>query len=230
MDLLIKFDSGQIQAQTLAPVSMISDGQIQAAVPTTTILPVQQIGDGQVQAHTASVIPATEIADGQPQAPTVVAPTSTAAAVSQISDAQVQAATNEAAISPAVATELAATEASDAQIAEATSSAQPSNVQMVGCQQEDSLALTLDNGVLKDAQGRTGYIASNYQFQFDAPPQAGAIYTSGFTVCANGTLALGDSNVFYQCLSGDFYNLYDRPWAAQCSPVTISTIELVSCP
>lgn len=220
---------GQIQAQTLAPVSMISDGQIQATVPTTTVLPVGQIGDGQIQAHTTSAIPVTQIADGQPQAPTVVTPTSTTAAVSQISDAQVQAPTDEAATSPAVATNIAATEASDAQIAEATPWAPLSNVKTVACQQEDSLGLTLDNGVLKDAFGRTGYIASNYQFQFDAPPQAGAIYTSGFTTCANGTLALGGSNVFYQCLSGNFYNLYDRSWAAQCSPVTISTIELVSC-
>lgn len=57
------------------------------------------------------------------------------------------------------------------------------------------------------------YIAANYQFQFDAPPQAGAIYTTGFSLCANGSLALGGSAIFYQCLSGSFYNLYDRDWA-----------------
>ncbi|KAL8826493.1 MAG: hypothetical protein Q9191_003765 [Dirinaria sp. TL-2023a] len=256
---------GQIQAETLAPVSVISDGQIQAAIPTTTIVPIEQIGDGQIQAHTTSVVPVsqisdgqiqahatsvvpvtqisdgqvqalatsvppvTQIGDGQPQAPTAVSPTSTAAAVSQISDAQVEAPTSAAASSPPVATDLAATEASDAQISEATPSAPLPDPKTVVCQQESSLALTLDNGVLKDTQGRTGYIASNYQLQFDAPPQAGAIYTSGFTVCANGTLALGGSNVFYQCLSGDFYNLYDRSWAAQCSPVSINTVELVSC-
>ncbi|KAK3360813.1 hypothetical protein B0T24DRAFT_685237 [Lasiosphaeria ovina] len=37
--------------------------------------------------------------------------------------------------------------------------------------------------------------------------------------CGNGTLALGGSTVFYQCASGNFYNLYDGYWAAQCSPV-----------
>ncbi|KAH7322992.1 hypothetical protein B0I35DRAFT_191797 [Stachybotrys elegans] len=84
---------------------------------------------------------------------------------------------------------------------------------------EGQLLLTLDNGVLHDRQDRTGYIASNYQFQFDGPPQAGAIYTSGFSVCSNGSIALGPSTVFYQCLSGSFYNLYDRHWAAQCEPV-----------
>jgi len=88
----------------------------------------------------------------------------------------------------------------------------------------DTLQLTLNNGILKDAAGRTGYIAANYQFQFDGPPQTGAIYTSGFSLCGNGSLALGGSAIWYQCLSGSFYNLYDRSWAAQCSPIYIDAI------
>lgn len=90
--------------------------------------------------------------------------------------------------------------------------------------QAKTLTITLSGGVLKDDQQRTGYIAANYQFQFDGPPQAGAIYTSGFSVCGNGTLALGGSAIFYQCYSGGFYNLYDRSWAAQCSPIYIEVI------
>jgi hypothetical protein len=86
------------------------------------------------------------------------------------------------------------------------------------------LTIKLAGGQLTDAEGRTGYIASNYQFQFDAPPQTGAIYTGGFSVCANGSLALGGSNIFYECLSGSFYNLYDRSWAAQCEPVLIDVL------
>lgn len=81
------------------------------------------------------------------------------------------------------------------------------------------LTTTLVGGVLVDQANRTAYIASNYQFQFDAPPQAGAIYTGGFSLCSNGSLALGGSTVFYQCLSGSFYNLYDRNWAEHCVPV-----------
>lgn len=81
--------------------------------------------------------------------------------------------------------------------------------------------LRLEDGVLLDDHERTGYIASNYQFQFDGPPQAGAIYTAGFSACTNGSLALGDSATFFQCASGTFYNLYDRWWAKQCSPVQI---------
>ncbi|KAK4184105.1 hypothetical protein QBC35DRAFT_67786 [Podospora australis] len=89
------------------------------------------------------------------------------------------------------------------------------------CSDNGVLLSELHDGVITDSAGRTGYIAANYQFQFDKPPQAGAIYTAGFYQCANGSLALGDSAVFYQCRSGDFYNLYDRWWAEQCSPVEI---------
>jgi hypothetical protein len=92
------------------------------------------------------------------------------------------------------------------------------------CGSGSQLLVTLSNGVLTDAQGRTGYIASNYQFQFDAPPQHGTLVDSGFSVCRNGTLALGDSTLFYQCTSGAFYNLYDRSWADQCSPVNLQVM------
>ena len=77
---------------------------------------------------------------------------------------------------------------------------------------------------MKDALQRTAYIASNYQFQFDAPPQAGAVFTSGFSICGNSSIALGDSTVFYQCLSGSFYNLYSTNWAPQCSEVAMDVI------
>jgi len=88
-----------------------------------------------------------------------------------------------------------------------------------------TLTCTLQDGVMKDAQGRTGYIASNYQFQFDAPPQAGAIYTAGWSVCANSSIALGGSTIFYQCYSGGFYNLYSESTGAQCEPIYIDVIN-----
>jgi hypothetical protein len=92
------------------------------------------------------------------------------------------------------------------------------------CGAEGSLTLTLADGKLLDAQGRTGYIAANFQFQFDKPAQTGAIFTDGFSACSNGSLGLGGSTVFYQCLSGSFYNLYDRHWAAQCNPVGLQIL------
>lgn len=91
------------------------------------------------------------------------------------------------------------------------------------------LTLTLADGKLTDQQGRTGYIASNYQLQFDKPPQAGTIYNDGFSACANGSLALGGSAVFYGCQSGEgaskFYNFYDRNWGTLCSPIYINIIK-----
>ncbi|KAI0453019.1 hypothetical protein F5B21DRAFT_515687 [Xylaria acuta] len=92
------------------------------------------------------------------------------------------------------------------------------------CGSEGTLVVSLKDGSAFDAQGRTGYIASNYQFQFDAPAQAGAIFNSGFSVCEDNIMALGSSKTFYQCRSGSFYNLYDRTWAAQCEPVSIIAV------
>ncbi|KAL6852491.1 hypothetical protein ACO1O0_007036 [Amphichorda felina] len=91
---------------------------------------------------------------------------------------------------------------------------------------ENVLTLTLHNGVLKDSKQRTGYIASNFQFQFDNPPQSGALATSGFAVCTDNLMALGSSKTFYQCRSGNFYNLYDRTWAPQCEPVNIKIMPV----
>lgn len=92
------------------------------------------------------------------------------------------------------------------------------------CGQEGYLTLKLHEGNLIDSKGRTGYIASNYQFQFDGPPQENAASIGGYSACQNGSLALAGSTIFYQCLSGDFYNLYDRYWAEQCQPIHIDIL------
>ena len=87
------------------------------------------------------------------------------------------------------------------------------------------LEITLKDGVLTDSKDRTGYIAANHQFQFDGPAQTGAIYTAGWSACGNGSLALGGTTVFYQCLSGDFYNLYDESTGKQCNEVHINIVK-----
>ncbi|KAF2479084.1 hypothetical protein BDY17DRAFT_313666 [Neohortaea acidophila] len=86
------------------------------------------------------------------------------------------------------------------------------------------LTIMLSNGILKDSVGRTGYLASNMQFQFDDPPQAGAIYTAGFTICSNGSLALGDDAIWWSCLSGSFSNIYYESQGGQCKEVTLQAI------
>ena len=83
---------------------------------------------------------------------------------------------------------------------------------------------TLKGGVLTDQCERTGSIVANNQFQYDLNVQNNAINTGGFSVCGNGTLAVAGSAVFYHCLSGSFYNLYDANVAAQCSPVFLEVI------
>ncbi|KFZ15028.1 hypothetical protein V501_02928 [Pseudogymnoascus sp. VKM F-4519 (FW-2642)] len=96
------------------------------------------------------------------------------------------------------------------------------------CGSSGSLVATLKDGVLTDAQGRIGSIVSNHQFQFDpAPGQVNAITTSGFSVC-NNKLGLRGSTNFFQCRSGNFFNLYDESIAPQCEPITIDIISCAS--
>lgn len=188
-------------------IQQINDGQVQHQ---TTVDPITQIDDGQIQATYSKVtvkttvtrrVPVTTISDGQPQAPT-----------GEAFYTSVKTATSSVLATP---TPLA--------------KRQTPSIRNVACKSNSTLQLTLAGSVLLDARGRTGYIASNYQFQFDAPAQSGAIYTSGFSVCDDGLLALGGSKTFYQCLSGEFYNLYDRHWAAQCEPVNLGLVALKDC-
>jgi len=100
------------------------------------------------------------------------------------------------------------------------------SVEKRDCGAAGSLTITLAGGQLTDMKGRTGYIANNSQFQFDGPPQAGALLTGGFTACQNGSLALGGSAVWWECYSGGFYNLYDVSQGLQCYPILL---DIISC-
>ncbi|OAL05491.1 hypothetical protein IQ06DRAFT_210557 [Phaeosphaeriaceae sp. SRC1lsM3a] len=86
---------------------------------------------------------------------------------------------------------------------------------------DSALVCNLSDGVLKDRDGRIGSVVANHQFQFDGPPQAGAIYTGGFSVCSNGSLAIGGTTRWWQCSSGGFFNLYDEWIGAQCEEIRI---------
>ncbi|SPO04750.1 uncharacterized protein DNG_07435 [Cephalotrichum gorgonifer] len=88
------------------------------------------------------------------------------------------------------------------------------------CNTDGSLTVTLKDGILKDKEGRTAYISSNFQLQFDDPPQSGAISAGGFAVCHDGYLSLNQGNTeFFECKSGEFWNIYDRNWAEHCDAV-----------
>lgn len=100
----------------------------------------------------------------------------------------------------------------------------------VACVGPNTLLMSLRGGILRDTQNRIGSIVSSHQFQFDGPlPQHGTVYANGWNVSSKGRLALGNSTTFYQCASGEFYNLYDRKIAFQCKPVTLEVVELISC-
>ncbi|KAK5958907.1 uncharacterized protein PWA37_004454 [Arxiozyma heterogenica] len=229
MAAVSQIGDGQIQAAktTMAAVSQIGDGQIQAA--KTTMAAVSQIGDGQIQAAKTTMAAVSQIGDGQIQAAKT-----TKAAVSQIGDGQIQAAkTTKAAASQIgdgqvqAATKSAAAQIGDGQV---TSGKSTDPVTAVSCKVDGTLSMTLKDGILTDSRGRIGSIVANRQFQFDGPPpQAGAIYAAGWSITPEGNLALGNNDVFYQCLSGDFYNLYDEHIAEQCSPVYLQAVDLVSC-
>ena len=160
---------------------------------------ISQIGDGQIQAATTTK--------------------TTKAAVSQIGDGQAQAATKTAT--------AGASQDTDGQVQNKDSSNPVTNV---SCKVDGTLEMSIKDGILTDGKGRVGSIVSNRQFQFDGPPpQAGALYAAGWSITPEGNLALGDQDVFYQCLSGDFYNLYDESIASQCHPVYLQAIDLVAC-
>ncbi|CAA9959449.1 hypothetical protein CFE70_002883 [Pyrenophora teres f. teres 0-1] len=89
---------------------------------------------------------------------------------------------------------------------------------------DGDLLCTLEDGILHDQYGRTGAVVANRQFQFDGPPQAGSIYTGGWSVCANNSLAIGGSTRWWRCMSGAFGNLYDESIGAQCHEIRIQAI------
>lgn len=232
---------GQPTVSSAAVITQISDAQPQGPTSVSTMMhtAVSQIHDGQVQVFYSTIPVVTQISDAQPQAPM------TTPVISQISDAQPQAPKTTSVISQLsdaqpqapTSTAKAVSQVSDAQpqgssaaTASSTVAAAMPSVSMVACKTNSTLELDLNNGRLLDGKGRVGYIAANYQFQFDpVVPQTGAIITAGFSVCGNGTLALGGTTIFWQCLSGDFYNLYDRFWAPQCSPVNLRVVGLKDC-
>lgn len=193
-------------------ISQIGDGQIQATTGTEYSLSSKV----KTTPKTTAAAVVSQITDGQIQA-TTATKTKTETGVSQITDGQVQATTATATSSTASSTASSSTDSNDP-------------VDAVSCKTDGTLQLTLDNGVLRDEKGRIGSIVSNRQFQFDGPtPQAGAIYAAGWEITPDGNLALGNNDIFYQCLSGDFYNLYDEKIAKQCSPIHLEVVSLIEC-
>ncbi|GAV56233.1 hypothetical protein ZYGR_0BB00100, partial [Zygosaccharomyces rouxii] len=206
------------------PISQIGDGQIQATTgtpaPKPSAQPISQIGDGQIQATTRTTTSCSSSS----------LPSKDAA--SQIGDGQVQA-TGKVAGNSRTTLSPSSSEGSSASLTTSAGAVQTAASDGVAgaqaCKNNGTLQLKLEDGILHDIKGRVGSIVANRQFQFDGPPQAGAIYAAGWSITPQGNLALGEADVFYQCLSGNFYNLYDENIGEQCHPVYLEVLELVDC-
>jgi hypothetical protein len=222
---------GQIQVrpageQAVTEVTQIPDGQIQvrpAGEQAVVRTEVTQIPDGQIQVRpaeervlvksgvTSSPIPIktshylyhsytkpgphlfvpgfSPIVCAPAPAPAPCAPVTPIAPVTPVTPV-----TLPIALAHAPITNCQITQISDGQVQAPTLSKRQNGV---------PLSCSLKNSVLKDSCGRTGYIADNRQLQFDRPPQSGAIYTAGFSVCDDGALALGGQKTWWACGSSD---------------------------
>ncbi|AET39939.1 uncharacterized protein Ecym_5165 [Eremothecium cymbalariae DBVPG len=211
-------DYGSTFGIAVVPVTpRVFQGRATTVVKKRDMSAVSQINDGQVQSNSKSVPAAgavAQIGDGQVQAITLKQP----------SPAPVVEGQDQGKHCPTVA-EL------ENILASASAERDPTDpINAYSYRYEGTLEMTLSDSVLRDAHGRIGSIVASRQFQFDGPPpQAGAIYAKGWSLTPDGNLALGDSDVFYRCLSGNFYNLYDQSIGGQCSPVQLQAINLITC-
>ncbi|GME76104.1 unnamed protein product [Ambrosiozyma monospora] len=257
--VVTQIGDGQIQATTstaAAVVTQIGDGQIQATTSTAAAV-VTQIGDGQIQATTFPESTSTstadaivsQITDGQIQATTATSSgeitthiTETLTATKTLSSGSQQQTTLVTSLHTETKTlsenaaqlsdgQVQHTSASQSAYPAASSSSKSNSPSVeVACYSREALSMTLSGGILLDGSGRVGSIVANRQFQFDGPPpQAGAIYAAGWSVTHDGKLAIGNTTTFYQCLSGNFYNLYDETLGEHCQPVYLNIVDLIKC-
>jgi hypothetical protein len=89
------------------------------------------------------------------------------------------------------------------------------------------------SGLLRDELNRIGYIADNYQFQFDLPVQAGGYGEKDFGEYKDPNsgdvyLTWRGKADFYKCQSGNFDNLYSQSIAGQCRMTRIMLFRCVA--
>jgi hypothetical protein len=183
---------------TMAPVTQMSDGQLQ--VPTATTVPAALDNAAESACKTtgpASMAPSPKLNNGN----NTGRPPSALRQVCSYSSQEIYPPETSAATQapPLLPPEAAPFSFNVSPTAETTSSIKGSvstptttsssatqfntDLSLVSCLTNSTLRLHLINNSVYDAQNRTGYIASNFQFQFDGPPQHGAMYTCGWSIC-----------------------------------------------
>ncbi len=254
-----QINDGQIQAATSTPqpqvMTQIGDGQIQGPTPASPTFPkvetmavVTQIGDGQIQATTLTTVnrpvssstsesdngvvttKITKIIKAYVTVPASSScPTSSDDVITTYTvtptDTVIQTIT-----SLNLPTLLPTTVLVNKRESEETATLFFSKRELpLSCSSDTALSITLEDSVLRDSHGRIGAIVANRQFQFDGPPpQAGSIYAAGWSI-VDGKLALGKVTTFYQCLSGNFYNVYDQSVGPQCTAVELDIVIFQEC-
>ena len=89
---------------------------------------------------------------------------------------------------------------------------------------------TLNNGVIKDSNGKIGEIVANHQFQYDYPIQPDSLFTRGFSIITFlgiRYLALNGNTRFWNSAVNDFgiFKIYDKPINENSKPINLVIID-----
>lgn len=98
----------------------------------------------------------------------------------------------------------------------------------LACLSDSVLELDLNDGLLTSRQHYSASVDSNHQFRFEEYTDSGSV-PGEWLVSAKGQLEFQQTDLFYQCHSGESYKLYDAPVHSRCAPVLLDVVELVSC-
>lgn len=79
----------------------------------------------------------------------------------------------------------------------------------------------LTNGVLTDFSGRTAELSPEGLFEFQYPEWING-HVAVFSVCENGTLAHGDSVMFWACPVANIYDLFVYRLIHECHEAYVS--------
>ncbi|OBA21219.1 hypothetical protein METBIDRAFT_41529 [Metschnikowia bicuspidata var. bicuspidata NRRL YB-4993] len=99
----------------------------------------------------------------------------------------------------------------------------------LACLSESVLELDLSDGLLTSRQHNVASVDDTHQFQFEELYDSAKYTPRAWLVSAKGQLKYQDTELFYQCHSGESYKIYDAPVHSRCAPVLLDVVELVSC-
>jgi hypothetical protein len=78
------------------------------------------------------------------------------------------------------------------------------------------VSLELTDGYLVDDQQRMAYIDDRDMLQFEMYPRSPQ-FNAGFSICKNGTIALGNSALWYRCRAGAYSTIFRAKPDSDCA-------------